>query len=196
MDDNSSDPCGRGHHKRRKKNARARFVRRKNDERRRQLANKENISVVPPSNSTDLIPDSSLVLPQYWQKLSETQYCKVEEGSSGLGEVTAALIIDPDGTWNAYIGGRKVPATCAVLAKFRSSSLTDDNLTDMIKAIDSANLCPGNPDERFVTACKERGGTVRGGRGNGDVIASIDTCEVQWEALYMHSQEVRLRDAL
>lgn len=71
----------------------------------------------------------------------------MEEGSSWLGEVTAALIIDADGTWNVYDGGRKVPATCAVLAGFRSSSLNDDNLTDVIKAINSADLCPSNPDE-------------------------------------------------
>lgn len=62
--ENSHKPCGWGHHKRRKKNARGRFDRRKNDERRRQQANKENISVLPPPKSTDIIPDSSLLLPK------------------------------------------------------------------------------------------------------------------------------------
>ena len=175
MDDHSNNPCGRGHHKRRKKNARARFDRRKNDERRRQQANKENTQ---PSKSTDVIPDSSLLLPRHWQKLSETQYCKVEEGSNGLGEVTASVIIDSDRTWNAYVGDKKVPDTCTVLAKFRSSPLTEDKLTDVIKAIDSASLCPGNPDEKFVSVCKDKGGAVRGARGNGDIIASIDNSTV------------------
>ena len=101
MDDNSNKPCGRGHHKRRKKNAKERFDRRKNDERRQQQANKEKISVLPPLKSTNIIPDSSLLLPKHWQTLSDIQYCKVEEGSNGLGEVTASVILDSDRTWTA-----------------------------------------------------------------------------------------------
>ena len=96
----------------------------------------------------------------------------------GLGEVTASVIIDSDHTWNAYVGDKKVPDTCAVLARFRSSPLTDDKLTDVIKAIDSADLCPGNPDEKFISACKDKGGIVRGARGNGDIITSIDNSAV------------------
>ena len=118
MEDNSNKPCGRGHHKRRKKNARARFDRRKNDERRRQQANKENICVPPPLKSTNIIPDNSMLLPPRWQKLSDTQYCKVEEGSSGLGEVTASVILDSDGTWNAYVGDKKVPDSVMSLQDF------------------------------------------------------------------------------
>ena len=174
MEDNSNKPCGRGHHKRRKKNARARFDRRKNDERRRQQANKENIYVPPPLKSTDIIPDNSMLLPPRWQKLSDTQYCKVEEGSSGLGEVTASIILDSDGTWNAYVGDKKVPDMCDVLARFRSSPLADDKLSELIMAIDNAVLCPGNPDEKFVSACKDKGGTVKGARGNGGVVAFVD----------------------
>lgn len=68
-----------------------------------------------------------------------------------------------------------VPATCAVLARFPSSLLTDNNVKDVIKAINNADLCPGNPDERFISACKDRGGIVRGAR---DVIASIDSSTV------------------
>ena len=48
----------------------------------------------------------------------------------------------------------------------------------MIKVIDSAFLCTGNPDERFVAACKDKGGSLRGAWGNGDVIAFIDKSSV------------------
>ena len=132
MDDNSNKLCGREHHKGRKKNASGRFDRRKNDARCRQGANKENVSVLPPPKSTDIISDSSLLLPKHWQKLSDTQFCKVEEGSNGLGEVTASVNLDSDRTWNACVGDKKVPDTCDVLARFRSSPLTDDKLSDMI----------------------------------------------------------------
>ena len=70
-----------------------------------------------------------------------------------------------------HIGDKKVPDTCDVLARFQSYPLTDK---DMMKVIDNAFLCPGNPDERFVAACKDKGGSLRGARGNGDVIAFID----------------------
>ena len=69
----------------------------------------------------------------------------MEEGSNGLGEVhgvTASVIIDSDRMWNAYVGTNKVPNTCDVLARFRSFPLTDDKLSDMIKAINNAGLCP------------------------------------------------------
>ena len=68
--------------------------------------------------------------------------------------------------------------TCGVLARFQSP-LTDDKLSDMIKAIDNADLCPGNPDEKFISAAKDKGEIVRGARGTGDVIASIDNSVVR-----------------
>ena len=68
----------------------------------------------------------------------------MEEGSNGLGEVNASVILDSDRMWNAYVGDKKVPSTCDVLARFRSSPLTDDKLSDMIKAIDNVVFCPGN----------------------------------------------------
>ena len=98
------------------------------------------------------------------QKLSDTQYWKVEEGSNGLGEVTASVILDSDCMWNAYVGDKKVPDMCDVLARFRSSPLTDDKLSDVI---DNAVLCLGNQSEKFVSACKDKGGCMRGARGNG-----------------------------
>ena len=102
----------------------------------------------------------------------------MEEGSSGLGEVTASVIIDADYTWNVYVGEKKVPDTCGVLARFQSP-LTDDKLSDMIKAIDNADLCPGNPDEKFISVVRDKGEIVRGARGTGDVIASIDNSVVR-----------------
>ena len=91
--------------------------------------NKENDSVLQPLKSTDINPDSSLLLPPHWQKLSNTQYCKVEESSNGLCQVTMSLVLDPDCTWSAYVGGKKVPDTCDALARFRSSLSTDEKLS-------------------------------------------------------------------
>ena len=179
--DNSSKPCGRRHH------------RRKTDD-EQQWANKENISVLQQLKSTDIIPDSSLALPRHRQRFSETQYCKVEEGSSGLGEVTASVIIDADHTWNVYVGEKEVLDTCGVLARFRSP-FTDDRFSD---TIDNADLCPRNPDEKFILVVKDKGEIVRGARGTGDVITSIDNSVVRDHSgkQYHCTQEGRLQPAM
>ena len=39
-------------------------------------------------------------------------------------------------------------------SKFQSSPLTDDTLSDIIKAIENADLCPSNPDEKFISVAK------------------------------------------
>ena len=69
--------------------------------------------------------------------------------------------------------------TCSVLAQFSPPtciSMSDD-LLRLIKAIDEATLCPGNPDEKFITICQARGGKLKGAGGAGDV-AFIDASPV------------------
>ena len=171
MDATSNKPCGRGHHKRRKKNFRARFARRKNDQHLRQQVNKENVIRVRAQSF--ITPDNCLSLPCHWQKLSDTQFCKVEEGSSGLGEVTASVVLDSNRTCNVYIGHTKVPADCDILSRFLSY-LPASELSDLIRCVENAVLCPVNPDENFVSVCKAKGGVAKGERGHGDVVAFID----------------------
>ena len=65
----------------------------------------------------------------------------MKEGSSGLGKVIASIIVDSDCTWNVYVGGKKLPETCDVHARFRSSPLTYDKLIDMMKATENSDLC-------------------------------------------------------
>ena len=54
-----------------------------------------------------------------------------------------SLVLDPDCTWSAYVGGKKVPDTCDALARFRSSLSTDEKLSCLIKTVNNAVLCPG-----------------------------------------------------
>ena len=65
MDDHPNKPCGQGHHKRRTKNAPARFYQRKNDEHLRQQANKENGAAVKPAKPIDITPENSILLPPH-----------------------------------------------------------------------------------------------------------------------------------
>ena len=68
------------------------------------------------------------------------------------------------------------------------------NFQILIKAVDNAVLCPDNPDEKFVSACKDKGGYVRGGRGNGDVVAFIDKSSVTDHSVKQYQCTVRRVD--
>lgn len=78
MDNDHKKTCGQCRRKR-KRGARLRFYRRKNDERLHQQGNKENT----------LQPVS---LPQHWQKVSDSQHCKIESDCNGLCRVTVCCL--------------------------------------------------------------------------------------------------------
>ena len=157
------------YHKKRKKGARSHFYRTKNDERHRQQANKENhdVLVTPPDSH-------SIALPQHWQKNSPSHYCKMEGDSNGVFQITKSIVIDSTRTWSVYFGDKRIQNTCKVLSRFRSSVDTDKDLAELIRCVDRAVLCPGNPEEKFVTACKLKGGEMKGARGLGDTVAYVD----------------------
>ena len=155
MDKVHNQPSGRGHHKKKKKGAKLRFDRRKNDECHHHEANKENF------------------FPEHRQDLSDadsTQYSKLEKGPNG--EVTKA-VSHTDHTWNVHVGGNKVPETCQLLVKFSPSTTSSKVLLNLVKSVDEAHLRPGNPEEQFITICQKRGGEIKGRRGTGDVVAFI-----------------------
>jgi len=88
-------PSGRGHHKRRKKGARAHFDRRKNDERRRQQAGKEN--------SLPLADLVSIPLPNQWKVVSDpinVEYCQLKIDPDGVRHVAASVVVHADLSWN------------------------------------------------------------------------------------------------
>ena len=48
----------------------------------------------------------------------------------------------------------------------------------LINRLDSAFVCPGNSDEKFVDDCKKRGGEIKTNRGNGETVAYIDRAPI------------------
>ena len=119
MDDSRKQPRGRDHHKKKKrKGLRARFDRRKNDERRRQQASKENIRSV---DEQPVNTNSAVSLPEHWRKISSstsTQYCKLENTLDGVCQVTASVVFSSEGAWNVYACGKK----CLNLVTFSRNS--------------------------------------------------------------------------
>ena len=179
------ESCGRGHHKRRRKGARQAFFRRKNDERRRQQANKENI-VSNTSQPTSLTSTTmtlsdlqqsmaNVSLPEHWQAFNAdgvVQWSRMEIGHGSLLQPTASILLYHSLTWSVHIRGKKVPATCKLLAEFPSLISSPTILSDLICCVHQAAVCPGNTDKDFVTVCEKRGGTMKKG---GDVIAYLDS---------------------
>lgn len=92
--------------------------------------------------------------------------------------MTKSVVLKPDGSWSVYVGKREVPKACNILSQFSSPLLSNSELLSLIKYIDRATICPGNPEEKFVTICQMRGGSIKGARGNGDTIAFVDNSSV------------------
>ena len=170
----------------RKKGRRSHFDRRKNSERHTSHV----ISVQHDStNSTvTLLPSSTAVqqsvsLPENWQLVhcdeGQSQYCRLEVQDREC-KVTLSLFVDPIHSWQVYVNGRRVPSTCQLLQDFHVDALASDSamVMTLINRLDSAFVCPGNSDEKFVDDCKKRGGEIKTNRGNGETVAYIDRAPI------------------
>ena len=124
--------------------------------------------------STILLPDN------HWHVIEhgdEVHLCEIRKTSNGTSTLTSSVTIYPDNVWKVFIHDNKVPAKCPILAIFPDNILLSQ-VSALVDTMHSAVKCPGNPEEKFVNICKKRGGEVRGERGHGYVIASIDNHEV------------------
>ena len=160
-------PSGKGHHKRRKKGARHNFYRQKNDERLRQQSLKEK-------NDPAL---GNVALPSNWHAYinsSDVEYCQLTNDPDGMPEVTKRVRVYTNCSWSVLIREHRVPDTCSVLAHFPQTLETSNQISAVVETVNQAFICPGNPDQKFVDVCQNKGGTLNGQRGNGDPVAFID----------------------
>ena len=130
----------RGEHKKRKKSGRKHFYQTKNKFRSRSIETSQQ-----PTEDHDTIDHE---LPKDWKKLGDGKYCKLEEGSYGLVQVTMSLLVEPDSNVTVFAAGKKVPETSDLLPLCCSN---EEEVIAAVKAIDKAALCPGNPDETRET---------------------------------------------
>lgn len=163
-------------HKTRKKSRRMLFQRNKNDERRRQAENgfKRLTKIAK-------LAFTSVTLPEKWQAISgcmDVQYHKLEVGSNGIHGITRTIMVHSNLTWSVFVKEKKVPATSKLLTDIPLLVTSTSVVVDLLATVDSAVLCPGNPDPEFVSLCERRGGVMKGSRGNGDTVANIDPTPV------------------
>ena len=88
-----------------------------------------------------------------------------------MREVAANVSVQNDLSWQVNVHGRLVPKTCTTLADFPP---TIDNLgmiMNLMECTQRAVICPGNPEEQFISICAKKGVKVNGGM------------EIQWHLL-------------
>ena len=122
---------------------------------------------------------SAVPLPTQWQVFSDSnsiEYCQLmnDLSLSGMCYVSKSIAIRTDLSWSILVQGQKVPTTCKFLAHFPPALALSDQASKMVETLNRAFICPGNPDQEFVNVCRKRGGTIKGQRENGDMVAFID----------------------
>ncbi len=145
------------YHKKRKKGARSNFTRRKNFE-RKERPQAQHLCDMSSNSQVRL----NVVLPPQWQDLSEStsqsvaQYGKMEKGPNGVIQATRSVMLQEDKSWSVYVLGKKVPESCSVLKDQPPQITSAHELLLIIKIVDEALLCPGNPEEQYAVLCRQR----------------------------------------
>ena len=166
-------------HKRHKRAARSLFDRRKVHKTplSQSIQNPDPSSSSPtstPCTDSSSIPENSI--PVNWQVFSDeadTSYYNVEHTANHGTTIGLCITVHADNTWNVFACGKEVPETNPLLEGM-PRCITSSTTAELLSIVERACICPGSPDKDFVDICAKRGGTMRGERGFGPVIAFVD----------------------
>ena len=105
---------------------------------------------------------SSLIMPSHtWTNQSkspvaEIKLCKLGERtrSCGIdGAVILTFTVKSDRCWTFNVHGKCLaPSQCSAI---KHQLVTTDNVNDMLRCLDTLNVCPAHPKERFVQMAKD-----------------------------------------
>lgn len=163
---------------------RLRFTNTKNYERKRQaqkrlakkLQNQEE-SIATDANIRELC-DS--VLPSGWSNMSndssdEIRLCKVSSQTGTSSEpmkISHSIIINSNMSWSVFVHGYKVSSRKNTPLSQFPDKLPAASLQSLINVVDSASVCPGNPDKKFIDMVKAKKGALKS--ISGEKAAAID----------------------
>lgn len=102
---------------------------------------------------------------------------------NGIYKVILSIKVHADLSWSVYIDGKKVPPTCSIFTTFPSVISSPSDVSDIILSVSQAVICPGNPDEEFISFCCMWGSTIYGPGGKKEAIPFID-CNPPKDRLY------------
>ncbi len=86
--------------------------------------------------------------------------------------VSHSLLINHDSSWKVYVQGRVVGKTNKQLSTI-PDYLDSSSLQLLISTIDSAKICPGQPNPRYSEMARDGKGVFTG--ANGQVKATLET---------------------
>ena len=82
------------------------------------------------------------------------------------------LLISGDMTWQVYVRDFQVPMDNEILRPYSVVTLSADTLPDLLQKLDTAVMCNGNFDSRFIEISQVRKGRLLS--SNGEVVAKLD----------------------
>ena len=95
------------------------------------------------------------------QQVSKIRFCIVSSQSSTSKQplrVTHSLTVNEDLTWEVFVLGHKINAAKTCLRHI-PSHLGINSLSQLLQLVEGSNVCPGNPDERFVELVSSKKGS-------------------------------------
>ena len=75
----------------------------------------------------------------------------MEVTHSGLREPVISLSLQHDFSWRVHAYGKAVAFNSALLSIYSPALHSPDIVKNLIERLNQAELCPGNPEERFIT---------------------------------------------
>ena len=97
------------------------------------------------------------------QRKKTLQFCIMR---SDPPTVVCTLTVSADLTWYAHILGRVVPRSNAVIQSLPAKANSESSLQHILSTVQSARVCPGNPEEQFVRLLERKGGKACGHSGD------------------------------
>ena len=162
----------------RSKGLRRRFKRSKNDERKRQAAQRNTLQPVTNMQlqpfSFDMVQAISLTrtMPEWTTTIKQDttiQFCIMGDNPPA---VIRCVEICFDLSWQAYIFGQQLSKTNTIIKELPSTIFSESCLNKVLSSIMKANLCPGSPEDHFVQLLEHCTGGKRYNR-SGEMIAYI-----------------------
>lgn len=163
---------------------RLRFTNTKNYERKRQaqkrLAKKLQDQEESTATAANIRELCDSILPSGWNNMSndssdEIRLCKVLSQSGTSSEpmkISHSIIINSNMTWNVFVHGSKVSCRKNTPLSQFPDKLSAESLQSLINVVDSASVCPGNPDKKFIDMVKAKKGALKS--ISGEKTAAID----------------------
>lgn len=107
--------------------------------------------------------------------ITQIQLCKIEAQTSVSTPlvITHTLLVERDLSWNVFVHGHHINRTTSGLLSSIPSHIDSSTLLTLLSILDSASVCPGHPDSKFIEIAKKRKGVFYG--QNGEIKASLES---------------------